>query len=524
MLIQCYDYIQKGMYIREVNAPMFTDNLTEFIQSECSKHPMYKKNTIKVRFIADKKDVCYIESLCVYLLKDYIKRDLEFRSPKMLGRMYKYFKGVFTDMTEEDFRDCVHEIYCRFNPTVSAKHYAKTDDDEYRKEYKNVSLSQYVAETQFDSKKYGISVPNIIDSVTFVNKQYKIDLIKLERAIKKNPRYKKSKYEIFENNINMIVNGVKINVYKSKELSIVFSDVSEEKYLSTLDIVMAELLQYDCLKYRKNAFKDKTDVKDCQEKRQGSLYYFKEDNGLRIDYVRVFKCDRETYSFPGYTKKGVPCCFSTSKGLSLKGLDPNYTFHPFEKPGYLNKEKMSKSLKKNVYIIDYRDRKFIGSHIPYDIYQTNNVLLLEPIFNTMYILKDPRGKTDIPDRIIKELGYSLEFPVFENIKYVKQHNKAHFTNEVTDIFGNTVYLKHKSGALMPVVPQEYTGIYPEIKLQTVDPEVQKKYLDSISIKYTEDPRGALYIESLGIYVPIRENFTNLLLDVNSELYNKLIKI
>ena len=516
MTIKCFDYLNKNYLIKKIDMPILDHKNEEYIKSVCSKHPYYSKNIIKIHFI-DKKN-CYVESLTHRIIQEMIVNDIKVKDPKMLNSMFRYFVDVFPKLTFYEFKISLYEANVRFNTFVDTKILQKTDLGILDKEYKNEPFHKFIKDTTILFKTHNVNITNI-DNITYINERINLDFDKLNILLHKS----NLDVKVYDTSIQFFIKGKKVILYKKKNLSLTFFDMSESVYLKTLDYIFKNIIQ-ECDWEENNPFIEKQDTRDCQEKRQGEVLQImeSEEKDLEISLSKIFRCSRnEEYSFPGYTKKGSLCCFSSVPTFKFSKEFNDFTFYPSkENKSILNKEISSISRKKNIYVIDWFTKQLIESDVAYDVYNSCEIYLHISTFNDLWIMKDSKNKSEFSSDIIHQLGLKLDYPKFEGINWMKDIYRK-YSFEIVDKFNNTVFLETKDGAYMPVVPQNYTSILPQKEMSYVDFDLQTEYLKEMNIKFNTN-ENFIVSEKLGIYIPYNNYGVKILEDILSEINNCLL--
>jgi len=550
--------------------PVSDPKSEQFIKQRVGTIIYYSQKTIKVHF--KEENVCLIESLHIHILNEAIKNDLILRSTKQLHKMYKYFKKVFPDMNSYDFQAALYDINARFNRSITHK-YAIRVYTEIDKEYnckdcvisiKDGFLKVFFNNTEFNTYiktiyealvHTNLQEPvyvNVFDLTTYKNNRLSINIDDIEGVLRTHPDFEEldgkppnNTYKVFENTIQLFIKKHKVIIHKGKTLRMSFYNMSELSYLKTLDYIQNSILSKVVIKSL-DIFTDKTDVKDCQDKRQGEMHLdlgfdLQAETEMYVGLNKIFKCTGESYKFPGYTRKGVPCCFSSEQkdfkfGKQIKG---QYSFHPVSTANntlesYLQKEEMTKKLRKNVYIIDWHSGKLQSSNYCYDIYDTSIILLFNDMYSDLYILKDSKGNENLRTSDVHKFGYTYDYPKFTGIKWIKDYIvskgmltfRKYYKSEVIDAFGNTIFLERADGVLVPIVPQPYLGILDSSTLYKINEEVlplQEKFLSESGIDYTiVKEKGYILLKKLGITIPISDPFVDKLSTIELEIKENLI--
>ena len=270
-------------------------------------------------------------------------------------------------------------------------------------------------------------------------------------------------------------------------------------------------------------FKLKTNSTDCQKSRQIELLFGKESTINEKELTPFLKmvCNPESeYHFPGFTKKGTPCCFKKSTHSQLKFLlFENYTFEPIGQFNFTSKESESQKQKVNIYIIETdflnsKDYSFElqNSDYPYDIYSLNSFYLWDQFTNQIWVLKNNKGETTFKEKF----NFKLNFNIYSGIFYYKDFLNKKITGQVLDTQGNVYFIEFKNKALIPIKSQPKIDEVPILELKEQNVETQKKLLTDLKLVFTETTNFIIIKDSF-IRIPKTKKGVEELLEINELL-------
>ena len=277
------------------------------------------------------------------------------------------------------------------------------------------------------------------------------------------------------------------------------------------------------LKLSFDNFKLKSNSTDCQKSRQVDIVFGTKKQIHEKQLLPFLKmvCNPDSdHYFPGFTKKGTPCCFKKSNHSQLQFLlFGNSFFEPKGEFNFTSKELESQKQKVNIYIIETdflntKDYSFQlqNSDYPYDIYPLNSFYLWDQFTNQIWILKLKNGDTKFKETF----GFKLNFNIYSGIFYYKDFMNKKITGQVLDSRNNVYFIEFKGKGLIPIKSQPKIEGLPEIPLKQYPIETQTKLLKDLKLIFTETTNFILIKDSF-IRIPKTEKGVKELLEINKLL-------
>ena len=477
------------------------------------KLPIYLNSCISIMEVQELE--CKNKKIIVHTLYDELIQMYTYNSNKFL--MQKYNESIFNqvlkkykNLTIEDYNTTLNFALNLLNPKIDInirlKDHNNTEISYSKMEItkNNVKITDcekdlailHLNELQLFGIKTDFNVhQSVLQKIQYHNKNlYVSSYPDLLNNIKKLLNSFVNDYKIYEKAMEIVTyNNIKILIHTTKKLSIDIFNVTLQNYHTLMTALNAIL--FNCLKYQE--IKEHTNTKDCQKTRQPKfeLGFLKQssEHHLQIGGNKTLKCEDPNYKYPGFTKKGTPCCFKipTENKFSLLGITGK--FEPCE-PMQITKETLTNKLKKNVYVIDLIENECLNSDYQYDIYDTSKIYAFHSETNQWWECNK-----------ITETKLEYKTPSYTGIKYAKEYVtnkklKPFIKSQIIDQFENTIYLEINDG-LVPVVPQpKILGL--QVKhLHFVESQLQCKLLDLFKIPYEIISKDFIRIKNLGIYIP-----------------------
>jgi len=266
----------------------------------------------------------------------------------------------------------------------------------------------------------------------------------------------------------------------------------------------------------------KSNSSDCQKGRQPNLILgtnSKNKSTLTLNAFEKVSCETSDYKYPGYTKKGTPCCFKNENhSLKFEIFGKENYFEFVDNICFISKEQESEKISSNVFIlhVDLTSSKNFtleNSDYSYDIYDTFTFYLNDSLKKTWYKLRTKDGNT----KFDTSFGFKLDIPRISGLFYYKDFKKTkNITGQIVDPDNNCKFLIYKD-TLIPVKNQQAIKGLTKEKLFIVDKEKQRKTCLSLKLEFKESENWILLSDTL-IKIPISEFGFNELIELEKEIF------